>query len=205
MAPLKLGFSGEERAQGDGRKAFLAEAKARRQGSTVPSRRPAHGRVASCPGLVVSGGCTCGSKSRAQGQPAGPPGRPLNVSWAVGTWTGHGRPLGSGSWQASRVLPREELGTSLSIPSPARLCGQGASLPVAVGWVWGRFCPSGLREALSALLQDGRLPHFHLPRAHSLQCSSSYAGSPGSRPAGCHGDLPAERPGAGAGLGSGRC
>ena len=162
-------------------------------------------RVASCPGLVVSGGCTCGSRSRAQGRPAGPPGRPLTVSRAVGTWTGHGRPLGSGSWRASRVLPREELGTSLSIPSPARLCGRGASLPVAVGWVWGRFCPSGLREALSALLQDRRLPHFHLPRAHSLQCGSSYAGSPGSRPAGRHGDLPAERPGVGAGLGSGRC
>ena len=32
MAPLKLGFRGEEGSQEDGRKAFLAEAKAERQG-----------------------------------------------------------------------------------------------------------------------------------------------------------------------------
>lgn len=46
---------------------------------------------------------------------------------------------------------REEPGASASISSPARLCGQGASSPAAAH-------PSSLREALSALLQDGHFP-----------------------------------------------
>lgn len=181
--------------------------------STMPSRRPAHSAEwHPASGWQFLGECTCESRSRAQGRPAGPPGRPLAVLWAVGTWTGHGRPLDSGSWRGSRALPREELGASPSIPSPAHLCGQGASLPAAAGWVrglrggcWGAsVLPASGRLSLLCS-KMGVCPIFtFLERIPSLLCGSSYADSPGSRPAGCCADLPAERPGAGAGLGRGR-
>lgn len=56
-APLKLGLRGEEGSREEGRKAFLAEAKTRRQGfhGGFQEARPQWG-VMSCPRLVVSGG-----------------------------------------------------------------------------------------------------------------------------------------------------
>ena len=64
-----------------------------------------------------------------------------------------------GMWEAPRLrqlvskqgAAQEEPGTSASIPSPTRLRSQGASSPMAAH-------PSSLREALSALLQDGHFP-----------------------------------------------
>lgn len=66
-----------------------------------------------------------------------------------------------GMWEAPQLrqlvskqgTAREEPGASASIPSPARLRGQGASSPAAA-------YPSSLREAPSALLQDGSFPIF---------------------------------------------
>lgn len=64
-----------------------------------------------------------------------------------------------GTWEAPRLrqlvskqgAAQEEPGTSASIPSPVRLCSQGASSHAAAH-------PSSLREVLSALLQDSRFP-----------------------------------------------
>lgn len=191
VAPLQLGFGGKRGPRKTGGRHSWRRPRPGGRASTVPSRRPAHSAEwHPAPGWQFPGGCMCESRSPAQGWPAGPPGRPLTVLRAMGTWTGHGRPLGSGSWRASRALPREELGASPSTPSPAHLCGQGASLPAAAEWV--RGLRGGCRGA-SVLPASGRLsllcskmgvcPIFtFLERIPSLLCGSSYADSSGSRP-----------------------
>lgn len=165
-------------------KAFLAEAKAGRQGSQcLPGGRPRSSGI-----LPWAGGFR---GARVEASPELRDSQPAPRQ-APQCFMGRGHldrtreaPRFRQLWQASRVLPREERwAPPCPSPHPPPLRPGRPLLTRGCGVGMGRFCPPASGRLSLLCSKDGRLPHFHLPRAHSLQCSSSYAGSPGSRPAG---------------------
>lgn len=155
MAPLKLGFSGEERAQGDGRKAFLAEAKAGRQGSTVPSRRPAHGQEwHPAPGWWFPGGARVeASPELRDSQPAPQEG----PSMSHGPWA-PGQDTGGPSVQAAGKQAGCCPGRSWAPPCPSPHPPASAARAPPYPWLWGGY------GGASVLPASGRL---------SLLCSKT--------------------------------